>query len=794
MNCKYPFQSVAGRVANPLLTLLQQENKMGYLQRQKSRRSQYWSQVICLGLLVAVPQILPFLTPTLVYAQAIPAEVREGYTLLSRGLVNQAIDVFRRAVQRYPQSIEAKLGLAIAFRRAGRDSDAWNTYQQVLAQEPNNQLALKTVGLLGGYRQEWQNRGIEALTQLLRLNPSDVEARAQRALLYGYQGRFAESLEDYQVVLQNNPTPEALFGAAQVYTYSGNYQQGLALFERYRAAGKTITGPGTIAYARALRETGNAAQAVKVLEAQLPSQLNATAIQMRSELSQAYLANNQPTMALAVLDPLRGRSDSTLSLARALNELGKRTNQPTLSNEAANLYRQVLTKVTNPSPTLVREIADVLSGIPQERETALQLYRQLAQTQGDDPVLQIQVLALESELGLVSRAEVQQRLEAALRTPPANAFEQRAIAQALVRLEPDPSFLPLYQNLQRSGVDEPFLNFRIAQVLIQQGNFAEARRTLATYRATAAGSRDQATELLLADLDRREGNLEASARRFQAVINSNPADEDVLRGALRGLAGIRLTQGRKDEALAIYDRLVARDPQDAQTQLARASVALQANRISTTEAEAILSNWLRTRPTETPPELYSLVSTLPADPGRESLYLRLLEADPNNVPVQLRLVQVLVERDPAQARARVARLLRNNRNNPNTYFIQGQLAQTLGDFSEAGQAYEKILALEPENTDALLALGGVRFQQRRFDQATRLYNEALAVNPDNSTAQRALIDLEAAKGNRLSAIEQLEQMQLESGATTNSDLVRRKQQLEEEFLRQRGFQPPWERY
>lgn len=753
-----------------------------------------WSQVICLGLLVATPQLVPFLTPTVVYAQSVPAEVREGYSLLSRGLVNQAIAVFQRAAQRYPQSLEVKLGLAIGYRRAGRDADAWNTYQQVLAQDPNNALALRTVGLLGGYRLEWQTRGIEALTTLLKLNPNDLEARAQRALLLGYQGRFAESLADYEVVLQGNPTPEVLFGAAQVYSYSGNYQQGLALFERYRATGKTIQGAGTIAYARALRETGNPAQAVRVLEAQLPTNLNTTAIQMRAELSQAYLANNQTTMALAVLDPLRGRSDSRLSLARALNELGQQTNQPTLTNEAASLYQQVLATVPNPSPTLLREAADVLSGIPNQRETALKLYRQVAQVQPDDPVLQIQLLALESELGLISRSEAQQRLTAALQNKPANAFQTRAIAQALVRLEPDPTFLPIYQNLQQAGVNEPFLNFRIAQILIQQGDIAGARNALSAYRSTAIGAKDQATELLLADIERREGNLELSARRYQAVIASNPTDEDVLRGALRGLAGIRLTQGRKDEALTIYDRLVARDPQDAQTQLARASVAYQANRITEAEAEAVLNNWLRTRPTATPPELYSLVSALPADPSREPLYLSLLESDPNNLAVQLRLVQVLATRDPDQARARIARLVARDRNNPSAYFLQGQLAQELGNLNQAGQAFEKILALQPDNTDAMLALGGVRFQQRRFEQASQLYNEALAMNPDNSVAQRALIDLTAAQGNRLSAIEKLEQLQFESGVTADSELTRRKQQLEEDFLRQRGFQPPWERY
>jgi tetratricopeptide (TPR) repeat protein len=151
-------------------------------------------------------------------------------------------------------------------------------------------------------------------------------------LLYGYQQRFAEALADYQIVLQSNPTPEVLLGAAETYTNSGNPQQGLELFNRYQATGKSITGYSAIAYARALRETGNPAQAVQVLEAQLraSNKLDDLAIQTRAALSRAYLANQQITQALAILAPLQGRPDAVLPLARSLNEIRNQTNDPTL--------------------------------------------------------------------------------------------------------------------------------------------------------------------------------------------------------------------------------------------------------------------------------------------------------------------------------------------------------------------------------------------------------------------------------------------------------------------------------
>ncbi|MBW4486576.1 MAG: tetratricopeptide repeat protein [Trichocoleus desertorum ATA4-8-CV12] len=734
-----------------------------------------------------------------VQAQTVPAAVRQAYTLLNRGLVDDAIAAFQRAIRSSPQSIEAKLGLAIAYRRAGRDADAFQAYERVVEQDPNNRLALKTLGLLGAYRAEWQERGIIALTTFLTLDPNDLEARAQRALLLGYRGRFAESLADYQVVLQNNPPPDAILGAAQIYTYTGNAQQGLALFNRYRALGRSITGNAAIAYARALRETGNPTQAIAILQTQLQAsrQLDDTAIQARSELSQAYLANQQSAEALAALDPLRGRPEAVLPLARALNELGRKANAPTLTQEAAALYRQELQRQTNPTPTLVQEVADVLSGIPAERPYALQLYRQLTQQQPNSQILALKQLALESQLGVISQAEVRQRLRTVLQPLPTNPVELQQLAQALSAIDADPELFPVYQTLLQAGVSVPFLNFRIAQIFIQQNNLPAARSALAAYANTPAGTQDRATELLLAEIERREGNLDASAQRYQAILASNPSDRDIINNALQGLASVRQTQGRTDEAIAIYNQLVALNPQDLQIQLGRAALAYQAQRISLAEAEAVLNTWLQTRPpSDTPPELVTLVGVLPPDPRREPLYNALLQVDPNNSVLQLRSIQVIAARSPAQARAIAAQLVARNPNNPSAYQLQGQVAQALGDLDQASDAYQRLLQLQPNNAEALSALGGVRFQQRRFGAAEELYSQVLAFNPTDVGAQRSLAELMAAQGMPLTALQQLEQLQVQQATTgtPDSSLSRRVQQIKEDLLRQRGFQPPWERY
>lgn len=732
----------------------------------------------------------------------VPNAVREAYTLLGQGLVNDAIAAFEAALRRYPDSLEGKLGLAIAYRRAGRDGEAWTTYQRVLAQDPSNILALRSVGILGTYRPEWQPKGIEALTALLKQTPNDPEALAQRALLYGYQNRFAEALADYQIVLQRNPSPGVILDAAQIYAYAENYVQSLELFDRYRQQQRTIPDAAAIAYARALRGTGNPALAIQTLQALLPRAVNDQALQIRSELAQAYLDNQQPTEALAVLDPLRGRPEARLPLARALNEIGQRQSLPILLMESASLYKQVLAESPNPSPSLVQEIADVLSGIAPERPFALQLVRQLAaQNPGDRP-LALQQLGLESQLGMVGKAEVRQRLRTLMTNLPADPVQLTVLGQALGRIEPDAEFFPLYQSLLQGGANAPFLHFRSAQLLIERGDFGAARNALAVYQGTPEGGRDLSPQLLLADIERREGNPEGAAQRLIAVLNQPSATTELQEGALRSLAGIRLSQNRAGEALAYYDQLVARNPQNPQIQLGRTSVAYQAGLLSPVQAEAAIAYWFQTRTTgEFPPELYSLVGALPPAPQREALYVTLLEADPNSLPIQVRYIQVVAQRNPLQARARVNQLLARlgsaatpGSSEVGLAFLKGQLEQALGNLDEAGAVYERLLAYQPDNADALSALGGIRFQQRRFDTAQRLYTQVLSLRPEDRGAQRSLIELTAAQGKPLEALQQMEQLQLQQAGTVDAELLKRQQQIQEDLLKQRGFQPPWERY
>ena len=72
----------------------------------------------------------------------------------------------------------------------------------------------------------------------------------------------------------------------------------------------------------------------------------------------------------------------------------------------------------------------------------------------------------------------------------------------------------------------------------------------------------------------------------------------------------------------------------------------------------------------------------------------------------------------------------------------------------------------------------------------------LAQKPEDKGTRRALAGLNAILDQPLTALAQLEQLQLEAAAEggNDNDASRQIQQIQTDFLLRRGFQPPWEDY
>ena len=151
---------------------------------------------VILGLLVALG------TGRSVLAQS--ASLTEAYGFYEKGWIDASISAFEAVLQTDPTSLEAQLGLAMAYQKAGQDEKAWQAYGQVLNLQPDQEAALRARGILGAYQPSWHNAGIAALTQVLNRYPQDSGARSQRARLLSYQQQWAASIADYEILLADS--------------------------------------------------------------------------------------------------------------------------------------------------------------------------------------------------------------------------------------------------------------------------------------------------------------------------------------------------------------------------------------------------------------------------------------------------------------------------------------------------------------------------------------------------------------------------------------------------------------
>ncbi len=620
------------------------------------------------------------------------AQTREGYSLLQKGWVNDAIASFQTALKQNPQDNSARLGLAQSFQKAGKLDEAWSNYQVLLKTDGKNLEALKAIGKLGEYRSNWQLDGIAALNQLLKLTPADRDAIAQRALLLGYQGEFGSALSDYDLLLTTGVTnPEVLLGAAKINTYAGNYAAARTLFEQAKPNG-SIDDYALAAYATALTQTGSAPAAIDRLTDRLKTpklEVNAET-DLRKALAIALAITGKVEAGLRVLN---GATANPLAIAQGYASIARSTDRSDLYEQAISRYKNLLK--TSPSKGLTVEAADVMSEQVATQPEALKLYDSVADQFDSIHPIQLKRMMLGYRLGQRSAPEVEQSLEALLSNP--NASLSKA----------------------------------------QQ------------------------------------------------------------KTALRGLAEIRIKAQKFNTALVAYDRILTLDPKDSNAKLGRTRIAVVSRKITVAEAETVLNQWLTDNPTATPSsELFDLAGALPADESRTKLYDRLLALNPNSLDIQRRSLQLLATQNPALARTQLETYIKQAKGDANAYYLQGEVARSLGDLELAASGYQAILDQQPENVDALTALGGVRFEQKNYLLAGQIYNRAIVLRPTDWNLRRTIADLSLAQDQPFRALEQLkivQALQRDQGIK-DEETDYRIMAIEVDRLKRRSFQPAWEGY
>ncbi|TIN03936.1 MAG: YaiO family outer membrane beta-barrel protein [Mesorhizobium sp.] len=103
---------------------------------------------------------------------------------------------------------------------------------------------------------------------------------------------------------------------------------------------------------------------------------------------------------------------------------------------------------------------------------------------------------------------------------------------------------------------------------------------------------------------------------------------------------------------------------------------------------------------------------------------------------------------PSMKKARLKSTRKQVRPDPIASLVErGHRLRSAGKFAEAEDAYRKVLAISPHNTDVLVALGLVAGSQKKFDEAGQFFDAALAIDAKNLDARLGNVRLAIWQGD-----------------------------------------------
>jgi tetratricopeptide (TPR) repeat protein len=362
---------------------------------------------------------------------------------------------------------------AIFLFRTGKRDAAIAEFEKLAAADPSDRQA--EARLVSAYMSV--NRSADAervLSAGLKKNPKDVDALLLRSRVYLATGKPDAAKADLTTAVgYRNESPDAHYLLARVYGIKGNLAEEQQEFGEALRLNPSYV-PARLALAQSLLRSNQAQSAVNVLNDSPKQQQNLPALV--TERAWALLASGETAEARVAIDPVlaAGRPPEALMVDATIRFVSKDYSGARNSAE------------------------EVLKAKPDELRALSLLYRTYAmQKQIPAGVQAVRSWAAKSP----KAAPVQNMLGEVLLSTNDRAAAHDAFAAAIAA---DPNYRPAL--------------LAMAQLDIQGGNADKARPVL---QRMAAGG-DSMAELILGDLEFRNGNLDAATTDYRKVLDKDP--------------------------------------------------------------------------------------------------------------------------------------------------------------------------------------------------------------------------------------------------------------------------------
>ncbi len=142
-----------------------------------------------------------------------------GFVLERQGMLEEATDAYRKALELDPESASAHYNLGAALARSGQFADAESHLRHALETNPNTQ----TYSGLGFvlWQQDRDDEAIASLRTAIEMDPKNAAAYDALGTILVEQKRLEEAASVYRQLIRNQPSPAAHQKLAQILTDLG---------------------------------------------------------------------------------------------------------------------------------------------------------------------------------------------------------------------------------------------------------------------------------------------------------------------------------------------------------------------------------------------------------------------------------------------------------------------------------------------------------------------------------------------------------------------------------------------
>jgi tetratricopeptide (TPR) repeat protein len=305
-----------------------------------------------------------------------------------------------------------------------------------------------------------------------------------------------------------------------------------------------------------------------------------------------------------------------------------------------------------------------------------------------------------------------------------------------------------------SRASEGYYQFLVGQLRYDAEDFSGAMMSLRRAEALI-GTPVPELNVRLAELELKEGNLEAALQQSTQALEVEPSEVKVL--LLH--AGILDALERGAEALPFYEQVIEKEPTSVDGYLILSGLLMKLNRNA--EAISVLKRYIPNDPDDSL-VLYFLGRAYEATDDlaeAESSIHRAYELNPENLPICVDYARILVRRSKnSQAKEICRHILERDPRNIIARKILGTLLISENELDEALEQLRLLEDVEEDTTDTRFKIALIHIQKQQFQEAERELQLIIAQQPEHGGARYYLATILASTNKLPQALEQISQI------------------------------------